>query len=97
VLRLAASDPTTTFTNVGLVVTFLTSVVYAENFHGGFIQWHMVVIYIYGTVFVTSQLYRPGRWNTGHLASLVQSRSSQNSLQSWYSPIQSWSVLISAI
>jgi len=57
VLRLAASDPTTTFTNVGLVVTFLTSVVYAENFHGGFIQWHMVVIYIYGTVFVTSQFY----------------------------------------
>jgi len=31
------------------------SVAYAENFHGGFIQWHMVVIYIWCALFVMSQ------------------------------------------
>jgi len=30
-------------------------VAYAEIFHGGFIQWHMVVICIWGALFVTSQ------------------------------------------
>jgi len=30
-------------------------VAYAEHFHGGFIQWHMVVICIWFVLFVTSQ------------------------------------------
>jgi len=30
-------------------------VAYAENFHGGFIQWQMVVICIWSALFVTSQ------------------------------------------
>jgi len=30
-------------------------VAYADNFHGGFIQWHMVVISIWCALFVTSQ------------------------------------------
>jgi len=31
------------------------TVAYAENFHGGFIQWHMVLICIWCTLFVSSQ------------------------------------------
>jgi len=31
------------------------SAAYAKNFHGGFIQWHMVVISIWCALFVTSQ------------------------------------------
>ena len=31
------------------------AVAYAENFHGGFIQWHMMVICIWCVLFVTSQ------------------------------------------
>jgi len=39
-----------------LNIADLQSVAYAENFHwGGFIQWHMVVIYIWCALFVTSQ------------------------------------------
>jgi len=35
---------------------WVQSVAYAENFHGeGFIQWLMVVIYIWCALFVTSQ------------------------------------------
>jgi len=30
-------------------------VAYAENFHGGFIQWRMMAIYIWCALFVTSQ------------------------------------------
>jgi len=33
----------------------LLVVAYAENFHGAFIQWHMVVICVWGALFVTSQ------------------------------------------
>jgi len=33
----------------------IVPVAYAENFHGGFIQWHMVVICISYVLFVTSQ------------------------------------------
>jgi len=32
-----------------------TAVAYAENFHGGFIQWHMAVMCIWCALFVTSQ------------------------------------------
>jgi len=33
----------------------LVPVTYAENFHLGFLQWHMVVICIWCALFVTSQ------------------------------------------
>jgi len=33
----------------------IITVAYAENFHGGFIQWHMVVICICCALFATSQ------------------------------------------
>jgi len=33
----------------------LLTVAYAENFHGVFIQWYMVVIFILCALFVTSQ------------------------------------------
>jgi len=32
-----------------------SAVAYAENFHGGFIQWHMLVICIWCALFATSQ------------------------------------------
>jgi len=35
----------------------MQAVACAENFHGGFIQWHMVVIYIWCGLFVTSQFH----------------------------------------
>ena len=34
---------------------YIHAVAYAENFHGGFIQWHMVVICMWCALFVTSQ------------------------------------------
>jgi len=36
-------------------VSIVVAVAYAENFHGGFIQWHKVVICIWCVLFVTSQ------------------------------------------
>jgi len=35
--------------------TLSSSVAYAENFHGGFIQWHIMVICIWCALFVTPQ------------------------------------------
>jgi len=34
---------------------YLNPVAYAENFHGEFIQWHLVDICIWCALFVTSQ------------------------------------------
>jgi len=36
---------------------WLDAVAYAENLHGGFIQWHMVIICILCALFVTSQFH----------------------------------------
>jgi len=37
-----------------LATQLVYTVACAENFHGGFIQWHMVVICLWCAVFVTS-------------------------------------------
>jgi len=38
------------------VLSYIYAVAYAENFHGGFIQWHMVLVCWWCVVFVMSQL-----------------------------------------
>jgi len=37
------------------VLSYIYAVAYAENFHGGFIQWHMVLVCWWCVVFVMSQ------------------------------------------
>jgi len=45
--------------------------VYSENFQGGFIQWHMVVIWIWCALFVTSQYDVIFMFQTNVLAKFV--------------------------
>jgi len=42
-------------TGLRRVLRVCSAVVYTENFYGGFIQWHRVVICIWCALFVTSQ------------------------------------------